>query len=249
VAYVQATLFTGQVNADYGGDVYLITPGGQPKLLWKHDQQGAQVQGMAWTPDGASLVIGYWLTIIKDNKFAGQVQRLSRIDVASGAMSTLFDGPMFPSFSRDGKTLAYMTQDLNGEGGLWVAGADGSSPRELVELGQKFNAILYPRISPDGSTLVFSAVSSAQSNDPGQTAGGLNALHGAPMDVWRVNIADGATQRITKLNEDEPYAAWTCDSKGLMIFATGGLYTLNADGSNLKKITDGAFGGHIDIKC
>src|SRR5436190_15427359 len=39
IAYAQATIFTGQPNADWGGDIYLVdATGGSPKLLWKHDQ-------------------------------------------------------------------------------------------------------------------------------------------------------------------------------------------------------------------
>src|SRR5687767_1819094 len=55
IAYVQSSIFTGQPNADWGGDIYVVeATGGEPKLVLKHDQPGAQVQGLAWTPDGNS---------------------------------------------------------------------------------------------------------------------------------------------------------------------------------------------------
>jgi Tol biopolymer transport system component len=255
IAYSQATIFTGSPGADWGGDIYVAeAAGGPPRQVWKHDQPGAQVQGLAWSPDGKSLTFGYWLTIIKDGKFGGQVQRLDRLDIATGAVTSLnVKDAVFPSLNRDGSRMAYMTQTIEGTGGLWVSAADGSDAKQVLSLGTTFTAILYPRISPDGSVIAFGAVAS-QAGEPGRPPGGsgLNAApvaHGLPMDVWRVTVSDSVSQRLTKLNEDEPYPVWSCDGKSLTILATGGLYTVNADGTGLKNIGQGAFGGQIDVKC
>lgn len=260
IAYVQAAIFTGQVNVDWGGDIYVIDmAGGTPTLLWKHDQPGAQVQGLAWTRDGRALLFGYQLTLIKDGKYQGQTQRVERLDLDSGRRTPLVNGGFMPTLSRDGTRMAYMTQDDTGTGGLWVAAGDGSGARQVVELGPKLLAILYPRIAPDGSAIAFAAVES-QAAAPGRTpaGGGLRGAlrsllprpavaHGLPMDVWKVTVADGAVARLTHLSEDEPYAAWSTDGTTLTVFATGGLYQVAADGSSAKKIGRGAFGGQVDI--
>ena len=260
IAFVQATVFTGQPNVDWGGDIYIIDAGGgAPRLVWKHDQAGAQVQGMAWTPDGAALLIGYQLTLIRDNKYQGQVQRIDRLDINSGNRTKVVDGGVYPSISRDGKRLSYLTQDDTGKGGLWVAAGDGSGAKQLLELGPRFAAIMGPRIAPDGSAIAFAAVTpQAAAPERRPSRGFLSALHGLfprraaahgfPMDVWRVNVADSAVTRLTNFAEDEPFPAWSADTKTIYVIATGGLYELNADGSGLKKIGMGAFDGKIDLK-
>jgi hypothetical protein len=58
-------------------------------------------------------------------------------------------------------------------------------------------------------------------------------------------VDGGERRRLTHLAEDEPYAAWSADSRTLLFVGAGGLYTLNADGSNLKKLGDGATHGQL----
>ena len=253
IAFVQVTIYTGQANTDWGGDVYVVEGnGGNPQLVWKHDQPGAQPQGLAWTPDGRGLLLGYQLTLVKDGRYQGQVQRIERLEIAGGARTRLVEGGVLPTVSRDGTRLAYLTADDTGKGGLWVAAPDGSGAQQVVELGRKFQGILGPRISPDGSAIAFAAVTT-QAAEPGRPPAGdgllaAPAAHGFPMDVWRVNLADGAVTRLTNLGEDEPYPAWAPDGRALVVIATGGLYEVNADGSDLRKIGVGAFDGKVDVK-
>ncbi|MFN8557519.1 MAG: hypothetical protein U0531_09295 [Dehalococcoidia bacterium] len=260
IAYAQSTIFTGQGGADWGGDIFIVDAGGgNPRLLWKHDQPGAQVQGLAWTPDGAALLFGYQLTKIKDGRYEGQVHRIDRIAVADGKVSTVVDGALLPSLSKDGSKLAYLTQTEDGKGGLWVGGPDGSGATQVIELGQRFLAIMFPRLSPDGGALAFSAVvTQARAPEPRQDRGLLAALrgllassadaHGFPMDVWRVTVADGAVTKLTSFGEDEPYPVWGPDGRRLTIIATGGIYEVNADGSDMKKVGQGSFGGQVDVR-
>ena len=260
IAFVQSALFFGQANTDWGGDIYLIdAAGGDPQLLFKHDQPGVTVQGLAWTPDGTALLFGYQLTLIKDGKFEGQVQRIERLDIATGNRTRLIDDAMLPSLTRDGTRLAYMKQDSMGKGGLFVSGPDGSGAEQVLELGTKFVGVLGPRLAPDGSAIAFAAVVVPGSGGLPREDKGPRAVlrwllpraaeaHGFPMDVWKVNVADSAVTQLTKLNEDEPYPTWSPDGRTITVFATGGLYQMNADGSNLKKVGQGAFGGQADMQ-
>lgn len=267
IAFVQKTVFTGAPGQDWGDDIIVVQPGGEAKTLWKHDQTGAQAQGIAWTPDGSGILIGYLLTIIKDNKYQGQVQRLQRLDVASGKVTNLLDGAQMPSISADGTKMAYLTQDpATGEGGIWVSAADGSGAKRLVELGPQFLAMLYPTIAHDGTRIAFAGTPSQASvpNPAPRRAGGLPAAvrglaslivpqsataHGLPMDVWTVSTSDGTLKQVTNFKEDEPYPAWSSDNKRLTVFATGGLYDVPSDGSSApKKLGAGSFGGQVDVK-
>src|SRR5262249_52872312 len=121
---------------------------------------GAQVLGIAWTPSG-TLIFGYWLVLLKDQRYAGTVQKTFTVDTSgAGNATAVMDDAQYPSLSRTGNALAFTTQKDTGEGGLWIAGGDGKNGRQLVELGPDYVSILYPRVSPDGNTIVFSAVSS-----------------------------------------------------------------------------------------
>jgi Tol biopolymer transport system component len=260
IAFAQAVAFTGRPNEDFGGDVYVVdASGANHKLIAKHDQPGAEVYGLTWTPDGSALLVGYQVTLIKDGKLLGQTRRLDRVDVTSGQRTTLLGDALYPSVSRDGSRMAYMTQDTSGKVGLWVAALDGSGAKQVLETGAKLVAIMYPRISPDGATIAFAAVET-QAAQPVRRGGGLiaavrglllprtAAAHGVPMDVWRLNVADGTTARLTNFAEDEPFPAWSPDGRMLTVIGGNGMYELQADGANIKKIGQGAFGGQLDVR-
>ncbi len=251
VAYVQATLFTGQPGADWGSDIYVAeVNGGGPRLVWKHERAGEQAQGLAWTPDGKALLFGYLYTRIEGGKYLGQTQRIERLDLESGRRTVLVEGGTFPSLTRDGARLAYLTQDESGQGALWVAGADGSGAVALVALGPQVPAILGPRIAPDGSAVAFAAPSTqaAVPGRPGAAGAGLNAAHGLPMEVWRVDVASRALTRLTNFREDEPFPAWTSDGTMLIALGAGGLYEIRPDGSQVRRIGEGSFGGQADVR-
>jgi len=69
--------------------------------------------------------------------------------------------------------------------------------------------------------------------------------HGPPWDLWSVNVDGSGLARLTHVNEDLPYPQWSNDGKTVVFFGTYALYQMNPDGSNLKKIGDGAVHGQI----
>ncbi len=258
IVYVLTTPFPGRPDTDWGSDVYLIAPGGSPRLVWEHDQPGAVVQGLAWMPGGSTLLIGYELTrYTADLTYQGRTQRIERLALADGTRTPLIDGALYPSVARDGSLLAYQTRDASGQGGIWIAAADGGGARMLVETGPRFLA-MFPRIAPDGRAIVF-AGASARAAEPATPAGGMRTLrglfrpraaaaHGPVLDLWRVTVADGTIHRLAALAEDEPYPAWSRDGSSVAVLATGGLYQIEIDGSAPRKIAPGAFGGHVDSR-
>jgi Tol biopolymer transport system component len=259
IAHVQSTFSTVDPEGDWGDDVYAApVAGGGPQLLFKHDRRGVQIQGLAWTPDGRGLLMGYQVTLLQDGRFAGRIERIERLEVATGERATVVENALFPSLSRDGTRIGYLTQDNRGKVSLWVAAADGADARQVSELAEHFLFVLSPRIAPDGASIAIAAVALQAAADrpiwrgrpagSGASAPARNGTHGFPMDIWSVRVADGAVSRLTNIGEDEPYPAWSPDGATMTIMATGGLYELNTDGTNLRRIGAGEFGGQIDVR-
>jgi Tol biopolymer transport system component len=260
IAYALIRPFIGQADANWGGDVYVVdSRGSQPRLVWGHERQGEEVQGLVWSPDGASLLFGYQFTVIQNGRTQRAVQQIERISVGDGTRAPVVQGGQFPSLSRDGRRLAYIVQNEHGQGGLFVSGPAGDDAKQVVELAPKFLSVLYPRISPDGGTLVFAAYSPEGATPTPRLSGATRKLraqlmphpaeaHGYPMELWHLRISDNRITQLTKFGEDEPCPSWSSDGKTLMVAATGGVYQMGADGSDLKKLGPGGSSMQIDLK-
>jgi len=257
IAYGISIQYTGNPNQDWGGDVAVSNSDGSAEtIVFKRPQAGVDIYGLAWAPDGAALYLGVLTTTIKDGRFLGQTASVERLDLASGARTTVVGEGLYPTVSPDGTRLAYVvvgTADRND--GLWTAMADGSDRQLLVPLTDAIVSVMHPRFSPDGSRIAFAAVVFASQPSPPPTPKqGVRwpwqpdpaAAHGLPMDVWTVATGGGMPQRLTNLVEDEPAPAWSPDGSELAIMATGGLYRVPASGGQARKIGLGAFGGQAD---
>ncbi|MCZ2846158.1 MAG: DPP IV N-terminal domain-containing protein [Candidatus Bathyarchaeota archaeon] len=63
-----------------------------------------------------------------------------------------------PHFSKDGRTVAYVSAEADGKGDIWLMNPDGSEKRRITERNEMYD--YFPSWSPDGKYIVFS--SSAQ---------------------------------------------------------------------------------------
>jgi Tol biopolymer transport system component len=228
IAYALDIPFLGQPNAQWGGDVVVAAADGSgERVVLQRPPSGRKVEGVAWSADGAGLYAGILETDIRDGRLISQTLTLDRIEVADGARRTIAPDATYPAAAADGSRIAFVTyQDSTNAGGLWLANPDGGDRRLLVEASGRFIAVAYPRFSPDGKTIAFSAIT--------------------PMDVWLVATDGGAPRRLTSFLEDEPYPAWSPDGQQLAIVATGGLYTVAVAGGDPKKVGLGGTQVQID---
>ncbi|MFL0414888.1 amidohydrolase family protein [uncultured Sphingomonas sp.] len=108
--------------------------------------------------------------------------------VAGGAARRLTRGDdgfeLFPSWSRDGKTLVFVCWTDDGLGRIRVVGAAGGTPRDVTSQPGHYAR---PRFSPDGKTIVFERTSHGGLTSPkwSEDAG-----------VYRVAATGGAISRI-----------------------------------------------------
>lgn len=263
IAFVQST-FAVSADGDWGDAIAIIDGSEQePTVVWMHAERGEQVQGLAWSADGAALIAGVNTPLSGGDGGATSLRpSLVRIDLASGESSLLIDGALEPSLSRDGSRLAYLAPGDAGAGALWIAAPDGTAARTLA-LPEDMVPFA-PRISPDGRTIAFAApTDGAFSARPGSPWRRLaDALpfaphraeaearwaHGVPMEVWRLDLETRALTPLTSFAEDDPRSAWEPDGSALIVLATGGLYRVPLDGSGATRLDEGAFAGQLDVR-
>ena len=100
--------------------------------------------GRFWSPDGRSVTV---MTRQERTKAMG----VYRVDLATGAATLLFEEPRFSSgdrifqadVSRDGTTLAYVTQDARHPEDIWVAGPDLGDRRQLTHINPKIEPLAF----------------------------------------------------------------------------------------------------------
>jgi Tol biopolymer transport system component len=256
-------------------DLYVMNAdGSDAKVLVAHDAPGAGYETAVWGPDGQSVIAAYTALIMENNIVKDQVVEIVRVPLGAGARQTLVAGAVFPALAPDGQRLAFIANQPNGQA-LMLAGADGKNPSVLLPAG-RMEPLMAPRFSPDGKQLVFTAAAPmppvptptspavpgarsdagrgllARGRDIGR---GLLAAatrpaqaHGLPMDVFIIGVDGSNLRRLTQLGEDSPACAWSPDGKRLAIVAGGGIYLMNADGSDFVQIDHRGGHGTVDWK-
>ena len=125
-----------------------------------------------------------------------------------------------PVFSPDGDRIAFRSE--RDGGGLFVMGRTGEAVRRLTRDG------FTPAWSPDGREIVYST---ADSDLTPYSGGGLG-------DLWVVNVATGASRKITMTGavNGARQPAWSPDG-GRIAFRAGGIWIVAAAGGQAARFT------------
>ncbi len=109
------------------------------------------VQDLALSPDGSKLLFDVSTQHLMASTRATEIWEL---DLATGAARQLTFGPKScyaPAWSKDGKTLTFLS-DREGGQQLWAMAAAGGEARKVTAFQPGVNA---PKLLPDGKSLVF----------------------------------------------------------------------------------------------
>jgi mono/diheme cytochrome c family protein len=219
--------------------------------LWKPER--GVLGRLAWSPDGNAVYVGLYDVLsapsapVPDRRF-----QVVRVDALTGERRVMVEDGRDPTFSRDGKHLAYIRwHKETASFALNIAAADGSDDRQLVGRSA-FSDLSVPRFSPDGRQIVFAALG-GPATDPqgypiaarqpsaldqllGLLAPSTAEAHGALADLWIVNSDGTGLRRLMGVREDTPMAVFSSDGQQIVIMGAGGIYLMDADGKNLQKI-------------
>jgi hypothetical protein len=220
----------------------------------------------AWSPDGSRIAISkvtcdyYYGNGCTGGLFTMDANGASQMALAGGALGTS------PAWSRDGTMIAFVRLSNTPGAGttLNVVKPDGS---ETMVISVPANVVQSPSWSPDGRRIVFECAFTTGFNQSQwdiclvnvDGTGFLRLMSDDPLDVSPAWSPDGSTIafasnrlanpiEILVMNADgsnirrvapgfEP--AWWPDGSKLIFARSDGLYTANADGTGLRKLTSG----------
>ena len=152
-------------------------------------------RGVAVSPDGRAVIFETLGKLWIKSMSGGSPKRLSK---SADEMEA------YPSWSRDGKSIVYVSWTDAGLGQVTTIGANGGSARIITRIGGLYSR---PRFSPDASLIVFEKghggflTSGRNSDEPG---------------VYRISASGGAAVRIAKDLTNPQFA-----ESGDRVFMTG----------------------------
>lgn len=135
----------------------------------------------------------------------------------SGARQLTTDGGFDPSWSPDGRSIAYRLLTEHDDGEIWVVHSDGTGAHDLVN--DPGFSDWGPAWSPDGRSIAF------------------NSNRAGVLAIWLMD-ADGSNQRQVSAGHGE-YPSWSPDGKRL-VYAGGSYYDIrmvDVDGSHDHALT------------
>lgn len=156
------------------------------------------------------------------------MQRVNRDHTARGAAVRITTGlnPHTISVSNDGKVLTYSV--FNTVANIWTASGDGSdvdNARNAKPVTTGSQTVEFGAVSPDGKWLVY------DSNVNGN------------QDIYRVPLAGGEAEQLTKNSYDDFHPAWSPSGKEIVFYSlkngTRDIFVMNADGTNVRPVFEG----------
>jgi len=239
-------------EASPGNELYVAEADGQsPRRLLASGSPQSSVADPVWAADGSALYFTYQENRFEGNRYLETISEIQRVRLDGSGRESVVAGAFSPAVSPDGESLVYLStpRDASVAGAaaqLWVRPIAGGAARQMLQPG--FAALLAPRFRPDGQGVAFAAV------------GGLalrwqdlpwfvrlprwfgprvaEAAHGVPWDLWSVNVDGSGLRRLTEVGEDSPVPAWSPDGRWIAFTGEFGLYLVDAEGGEVRRVSD-----------
>jgi Tol biopolymer transport system component len=246
-----------------GGGIWSVAPlGGEPRRIVEHGWNAEL------SPDGKRLVFERHEQILIANADGSDIVPLPGLD----QKFIPYFGDAWPTFSPDSKSIAVFLGAEGRYGDYWILPSAGGAPRRVTTDLEEGGA---PAWTPDARFLVFPSARAGSLNlwrvsiaggvpealttgpgddlDPVVSPDGRTLLFANVKRTWAVVVHDVRTgARRTLLEKRTPLVFPTYSPDGRRIALMGRnsrgdtqLSVMNADGSNLTPVTDGA--GELNI--
>jgi len=238
----KAIIFAENRVVSDDGQILFIRGGfGKAWEIWVMDADGKNEKLLgpggfpAWSPDGKHIAFSQSKMDDPDN---GDI---CIMDADGSNIKRLTEDPydeLCPKWSPDGKQIAYSIAGWKGKNGNWetpgaicVMNADGTNMRNLTGIRPNFHSY-YIDWSPDGKRIVYE-----------DRFLGPDGLGTSPVEIWAMD-ADGGNQEMLAIGTDPN---WSPDGKAIVfeshldawnIWKSTDIYVMDADGANVKRLTD-----------
>jgi mono/diheme cytochrome c family protein/Tol biopolymer transport system component len=251
IAFVTLNLPDGQQQAEVSWSLYTVAlDGSNLRLLGAPSND--ELRSPAWATDGAAVYVGRVTLDLAADATSLARHEITRVELASGAQTTVTTDAIDPTISADSR-LAYVRLDPQTLAPALMLGDVQGGPAQLLLDDPRFTVIVAPRFSPDGQRILFAASDGPPTDEAGQPIasrpGGVLArlgawlapasalAHGAPQDLWSVETDGSGLRRLTLRYEDEPRASFSPDSSEIIWMSFSGIYRMDADGANIRRIS------------
>jgi dipeptidyl aminopeptidase/acylaminoacyl peptidase/mono/diheme cytochrome c family protein len=230
--------------------------GSNVQTHWQSTTEGAR--SLVWSRQGDAIFMTRVRTQENTDGSYTQHSEIVRLATAGGPPQLVLERARDVTFSPDGRTMAYVRVADDGLATTWELAERNGQPLRTLPIPANTEEVAVPRFSPDGSMLivamrgVFATAQPRQHNDTPTVARLMNTIfapataeaHGTPWDIWAVDIASSELRRVTTLAEDEPHAVFSPDGSEIALLGVTGLYRLERDGAQLRRIdSQGSYGG------
>jgi TolB protein len=196
-----------------GSDIFVANAdGGDPRPVVQEDEAGYTVGWMSWEQDPNRLAYA------KVNRLRA-AERIEEVDLATGARSLLVEDASAPAASPTAPVLAFQRQEQR-RWGIWTLNRTAGESQQLVR-ADWFDDVDFPRFSPDGQWVAFTAAGAGPSARSlnlanllrGQLSPTASAhdLLDAFFDLWLVRPDGSDLHRLTQLLDLNPQITWSPD--------------------------------------
>jgi len=205
--------FSADIELDVGPDLtspYRVSQGDLTATLI-HDPQ--------LSPDGEKVA-------------ASVLTRIYVMDAADGAEpERLTSGDAWefkPTWSPDGRWIAYVTWSMNDGGHIWRMRSNGSGrPQQLTDIAAFYTDLVY---SPDGESLLAMRGSEYMRHQTFSEFGGLR------VSLELVSLpADGGTQTVITATDGARFPHFGADAGRVFMTDEAGLFSMQLDGTDRRE--------------
>jgi Tol biopolymer transport system component len=252
--YMTASPVAGQIVMSYSPPtgynsptqqaLYILTLDGSklPQLLFNPPALDDQYLQVEWSPDGKYI---YYVHSSSRPQYQGQfypVYEIFRMAYPDGKPEKIAENAFWPRLSLDASRLVYISSSpTDGKNKIFLANADGSDARQVPLAGQNIPDIIdAPIFSPDGQSLLFSAPTPAQTDQPNwlEKLLGVQAAeaHAIASDWWSVPLSGGSPRQLTHIQSPILFASVSPDGRYIASYSGNGLFVMKPDGTGLATI-------------